>query len=67
MRYLFTSGQSKQLDDHAINIIGFPGLVLMEKAAMTLVSVLMERESRDSGILSMGFGPRWCWWEIRIK
>ncbi len=51
MRYLFTSGQSKQLDDHAINIIGFPGLVLMEKAAMTLVSVLMERESRDSGIL----------------
>ena len=46
MRYLFTSGQSKQLDDHAINIIGFPGLVLMEKAAMTLVSVLMEREQR---------------------
>ncbi|MCI8363444.1 MAG: NAD(P)H-hydrate dehydratase [Eubacterium sp.] len=51
MRYLFTSGQSKQLDDHAINNIGFPGLVLMEKAAMTLVSVLIERESRDSGIL----------------
>lgn len=51
MRYLFTSGQSKQLDDHAINIIGFPGLVLMEKAAMTLVSVLMEREDQDSGIL----------------
>lgn len=51
MRYLFTSGQSKQLDDHAINIIGFPGLVLMEKAAMTLVSVLMARENQDSGIL----------------
>ena len=51
MRYLFTSRQSKLLDDHAINIIGFPGLVLMEKAAMTLVSVLMERESRESGIL----------------
>lgn len=51
MRYLFTSRQSKLLDDHAINIIGFPGLVLMEKAAMTLVSVIMEREDQDSGIL----------------
>lgn len=51
MRYLFTAKESKQLDEHAIQKAGFPGLVLMEKAAMTLVSVLMEREDRRSGVL----------------
>lgn len=51
MRYLLTAGESKQLDEHAIHTVGFPGLVLMEKAAMTLVSVLMEREDRRSGFL----------------
>lgn len=51
MRYLYTAKQSKELDQHAINTMGFPGLVLMEKAAMTLVSVLREREDKDQGIL----------------
>lgn len=51
MRYLLTAGESKKLDEHAIHTIGFPGMVLMEKAAMTLVSVLMEREDRESGFL----------------
>ncbi len=51
MRYLLTAGQAKKLDEHAIGVIGFPGLVLMEKAAMTLASVLMEREDRRSGFL----------------
>lgn len=51
MRYLFTSKEAKQLDDHAIHVVGFPGLVLMEKAAMSMVSVLMEREKPESGIL----------------
>lgn len=51
MRYLFTGIQSKELDNHAINTVGFHGLVLMEKAAMTLASVLMEREDKRSGIL----------------
>lgn len=51
MRYLFTGRQSKELDLHAINTVGFPGLVLMEKAAMTLVSVIMERERPERGVL----------------
>lgn len=51
MRYLFTAEQSKKLDEHAIHTVGFPGLVLMEKAAMTLVSVIMEREEKSKGIL----------------
>lgn len=51
MRYLFTGLQSKELDTHAIGTVGFPGLVLMEKAAMTLVSVIMEREQPDRGVL----------------
>lgn len=51
MRYLFTGLQSKELDTHAIGTVGFPGLVLMEKAAMTLVSVIMERERPDRGVL----------------
>lgn len=51
MRYLFTAKESKRLDEHAIHTVGFPGLVLMEKAAMTLASVLMEREDRRSGVL----------------
>lgn len=51
MRYLLTAGESKKLDEHAIHTVGFPGMVLMEKAAMTLVSVLMESEDRESGFL----------------
>ena len=51
LRYLFTAKEAKKLDEHAIHTAGFPGLVLMEKAAMTLASVLMEREDRKSGIL----------------
>lgn len=51
MRYLLTAKEAKQLDEHAIHTVGFPGLVLMEKAAMTLVSVLMERETERSGFL----------------
>lgn len=51
MRYLFTGKQSGEIDRHAIHTVGFPGVVLMEKAAMTLVSVLLEREEKDTGIL----------------
>lgn len=51
LRYLLTAGEAKALDEHAIQKVGFPGLVLMEKAAMTLASVLMEREDRRSGFL----------------
>lgn len=51
MRYLFTGKQSQELDQHAIYTVGFPGLVLMEKAAMTLATIILERENPDTGIL----------------
>ncbi len=51
MRYLLTGKQAQELDRHAIDIVGFPGLVLMEKAAMTLAQVLMERESNQQTFL----------------
>lgn len=51
MQYLFTAKQAKQLDEHAIGKIGFPGTVLMEKAAMLLSSVLTEYVRKEEGIL----------------
>lgn len=43
MQYLFTAKQAKQLDEHAIQEVGFPGAVLMEKAATVLSSVIDSR------------------------
>lgn len=51
MKYLLTGKQAQALDRHAIDIVGFPGLVLMEKAAMTLAQVLMEQEGSRHGFL----------------
>ena len=51
MRYIYTSEQAKAIDTHAIGMLGFPGLVLMEKAAMAVAAVIMEKESRDLAIL----------------
>lgn len=51
MRYLFTARESKILDEHAIQVVGFPSVVLMEKAAMTLASVVIEREKAGTGVL----------------
>ncbi len=51
VRYLLTGKQAQELDRHAIDVVGFPGLVLMEKAAMTLAQVLMERENVERRFL----------------
>ena len=53
MRYVYNSREAKNIDAHAIHTVGFPSLVLMEKAAMTVAAVLMEREDRDSRILAV--------------
>ena len=42
MRYLYSAMEAKEVDHHAIHTIGIPGLVLMEKAAMTVAAVLIE-------------------------
>lgn len=53
MRYLYTGKQAKEIDSHAIHTVGIPGLVLMEKAAMTIAAVLMEREDKTQKILAV--------------
>jgi len=53
MRYLYTNKEAKEIDSHAIETIGMPSLVLMEKAAMTVAAVLMERERKDARILAV--------------
>ncbi|MGN1206273.1 MAG: NAD(P)H-hydrate dehydratase [Eubacterium sp.] len=51
MQYLFTAKQAKQLDEHAIKEVGFPGTVLMEKAAMVLCSVICQSIRKEEGVL----------------
>ena len=51
MRYLYSGKQAKDIDSHAIHTVGMPGLVLMEKAAMTIAAVLMGREERTKKFL----------------
>ena len=51
MRYIYTSEQAKAIDTHAIGTLGFPGLVLMEMAAMALAAVIMENETPDKTVL----------------
>ena len=53
MQYLFTAKQAKQLDEHAIQEVGFPGAVLMEKAATVLSSVIEQSIRKDEGILCL--------------
>lgn len=53
MRYLYNGKQAKDIDTHGIHTVGIPGLVLMERAAMSVAAVVMERESKDKYILSV--------------
>lgn len=53
MKYLYTGKEAKAIDTHAIQTMGMPGLVLMERAAMSVAAVLMKREDRDARILAV--------------
>ncbi len=53
MRYLYTGREAKEIDTYAIHAMGFSGLVLMERAAMTVAAVLMQRESREARFLAV--------------
>ena len=47
MRYLYNGKQAKDIDTHGIHTVGIPGLVLMERAAMSVAAVVMEREEKE--------------------
>ena len=51
MKYLYTNKEAKAIDTHAIQTVGLPSLVLMEKAAMSVVSVLTAREQKKAKVL----------------
>lgn len=53
MRYLYNGKEAKAIDSHAIHTVGIPGLVLMERAAMSVAAVIMEREHKNRKILSV--------------
>ena len=51
MKYILTGKQMKSVDSHTINDIGIPGIVLMERAALSVASLIMEKETRDKSVL----------------
>lgn len=53
MRYLYTGQDARKIDEHATAVVGMSSLVLMERAAMTVAKILMERESRDCRFLAV--------------
>lgn len=53
MKYLYTGEQAKAIDAHAIHNMEMPSLVLMERAAMSIAAVLMNREPKDAKILAV--------------
>ncbi|MCI5938289.1 MAG: NAD(P)H-hydrate dehydratase [Eubacterium sp.] len=50
-KYLYSAGQAAEIDKHCIEQIGIPGMVLMEKAAMSVAAVIMERYKKQDPIL----------------
>lgn len=53
MKYLYTSKEAKAIDSHAIHTVGLSGLVLMEKAAMSVAAVLTAREPKETRVLAV--------------
>lgn len=53
MKYLYSGKEAKAIDRFAIEEMGMSGLVLMERAAMSVAVLLMNRESRDASFLAV--------------
>lgn len=53
MKYIYSNKEAKAIDTHAIQTVGMPSLVLMEKAAMSVVAVLTGRETRETRFLAV--------------
>ena len=51
MRYLVTGNQMKQIDQNAIESIGIPSMVLMERAALAVAKEIMKRSCNTDQIL----------------
>lgn len=53
MKYLYSGREAKAIDNHAIHKMGMSGLVLMERAAMSVAAVVMKRENKEVRILAV--------------
>ncbi len=51
MKYILTGKQMKDTDRHTIDNIGIPGIVLMERAALSVASLIMKNESKSQSVL----------------
>lgn len=45
MRYVASREEMQDIDAYSINNVGIPGIVLMEKAALALEEVFLERNT----------------------
>ena len=55
MKYILTGKQMKDTDRHTIDNIGIPGIVLMERAALSVASLIMKNESKSQSDVT----PEW--------
>ncbi len=51
MKSIYSANEAKAIDTHAIQTVGIPSMVLMEKAAMSAAAVLAGRETKEMRIL----------------
>lgn len=51
MKYILTGKQMKTVDGYTIDNIGIPGIVLMERAALSMASLIMENETKNKSVL----------------
>ena len=51
MRYVASREEMQNIDAYSINNVGIQGIVMMEKAALTLEEIFMERKQTDSSVL----------------
>ena len=51
MNYILTGKQMKDVDKYTIDNIGVPGIVLMERAALSVASLIMKNESNNRSVL----------------
>lgn len=53
MKYIYTNQEAKAIDRHAIETVGMSGLVLMEKAAMSVAAIFSAREKKEARVLAV--------------
>ncbi len=53
MKYIYTNKEAKAIDRHAIETVGMSGLVLMEKAAMSVAAIFSAREKKEARVLAV--------------